>query len=328
MAATKHRKPAIPSKGSSTAEPGPRRPSAQPRTRAEQYAAGKALREACPRETHAVWKPPAGRRDAVETVLAAEKGRMPELLPLRHGRMVRSPFTFYRGSALAMAADLGATPSSGRLRPVLRGRAPEQFRRVRHPGAADHLLHQRPRRDAARAMGVGSQAPRDEFRRGVPGQRAERVGGQGRGQDLRALLPRGHRRVQPVENAGAVVPGHVAGRAGAGRQGSRLPQARPRAHAEGTGEEHRRGHLPEAGGAQGRDPGHQGSAPHHLPPRGRSARRHPAGAAGRAGRVPFLAALGVSGAAGPLRASGRRHQGGGGRQRRDQVLGVSLHGGR
>ena len=46
-------------------------------------------------------------------VLAAEKGRMPELLPLRRGRMVRSPFTFYRGAALTMAADLSSTPSTG-----------------------------------------------------------------------------------------------------------------------------------------------------------------------------------------------------------------------
>jgi uncharacterized protein (DUF2252 family) len=46
-------------------------------------------------------------------VLASEKGRMPDLLPLRHGRMVRSAFTFYRGSALTMAADLATTPSSG-----------------------------------------------------------------------------------------------------------------------------------------------------------------------------------------------------------------------
>ncbi len=82
-------------------------------TREERYAAGKALRDACPRRSHAVWKPPANRRDAVELVLAAEKGRMPELLPLRHGRMVRSAFTFYRGSALAMAADLASTPVTG-----------------------------------------------------------------------------------------------------------------------------------------------------------------------------------------------------------------------
>ena len=56
---------------------------------------------------------PSNRRDAVEMVLAAEKGRVPDLLPLRHGRMVRSAFTFYRGAALTMAADLASTPASG-----------------------------------------------------------------------------------------------------------------------------------------------------------------------------------------------------------------------
>ena len=82
-------------------------------SRAEQYAEGKALRKTCPRESHAAWRAPAGRRDAVELVLEAEKGRMPDLLPLRHGRMVRSAFTFYRGAALTMAADLATTPTTG-----------------------------------------------------------------------------------------------------------------------------------------------------------------------------------------------------------------------
>ena len=86
---------------------------ARHRSRAERYAMGKALREACPRSSHAAWKAPAGRADPVRLVLQAGKGRMSELLPLRHGRMVRSPFTFYRGSALAMAADLAATPATG-----------------------------------------------------------------------------------------------------------------------------------------------------------------------------------------------------------------------
>jgi uncharacterized protein (DUF2252 family) len=81
--------------------------------RAEQYAAGKALRMACPRASHAGWKAPAGRADPVQLVLRAEKGRMPELLPLRHGRMVRSAFTFYRGAALTMASDLASTPKTG-----------------------------------------------------------------------------------------------------------------------------------------------------------------------------------------------------------------------
>ena len=82
-------------------------------TRAERYSEGKALRGACPREAHAAWTPPRNRRDAVELVLEAEKGRLPDLLPLRHGRMVRSAFTFYRGAALTMATDLAGTPTTG-----------------------------------------------------------------------------------------------------------------------------------------------------------------------------------------------------------------------
>jgi uncharacterized protein (DUF2252 family) len=81
--------------------------------RDERYAAGKALRDKCPRTSHAEWKAPRSRPDPVELVLQAEKGRMPNLLPLRHGRMVRSAFTFYRGSALTMASDLASTPSTG-----------------------------------------------------------------------------------------------------------------------------------------------------------------------------------------------------------------------
>jgi len=82
-------------------------------TQAERYAMGKSLRKACPRTSHSVWKPPDGRPDPVQMLLEAEKGRLPELLPLRHGRMARSPFTFYRASALAMASDLASTPASG-----------------------------------------------------------------------------------------------------------------------------------------------------------------------------------------------------------------------
>ena len=82
-------------------------------TRAERYAMGKSLREKCPRASHAVWQPAVDRADPVSLVLKADEGRVPELLPLRHGRMVLSPFTFYRGSALAMAADLAATPATG-----------------------------------------------------------------------------------------------------------------------------------------------------------------------------------------------------------------------
>ncbi len=82
-------------------------------SRGERLAMGKRLREGCPRSSHAAWTAPPHRPDPVDLVLKADKGRIPELLPLRHGRMVQSPFTFYRGSALAMAVDLSATPSTG-----------------------------------------------------------------------------------------------------------------------------------------------------------------------------------------------------------------------
>src|SRR5688572_2980337 len=92
-------------------EPGA--PNTSALTFAERYAAGKRLRDVCARKAHASWKAPKNRPDAVQSVLEAEKGRLPDLLPMRHGRMVRSAFTFYRGAALTMASDLGSTPSSG-----------------------------------------------------------------------------------------------------------------------------------------------------------------------------------------------------------------------
>lgn len=79
----------------------------------EIYARGKQLRETCPRESHAVWQPPADRPDPLALMEASNLGRMPRLIPIRHGRMIRSPFTFYRGAALNMAADLAGTPSTG-----------------------------------------------------------------------------------------------------------------------------------------------------------------------------------------------------------------------
>ena len=82
-------------------------------TRAELIAAGKKLRETCPRSSHAEWKAPGHRRDPVELMEASNAGRIPGLIPIRHGRMLRSPFTFYRGAALNMAADLAHTPVTG-----------------------------------------------------------------------------------------------------------------------------------------------------------------------------------------------------------------------
>ena len=77
------------------------------------YATGKALRATVPHAAHAEWTPPATRADPVDLVLASNEGRIPELTPIRHGRMMISPFTFYRGTASVMAADLAHTPVTG-----------------------------------------------------------------------------------------------------------------------------------------------------------------------------------------------------------------------
>ena len=88
-------------------------PAISRKTQAELRAKGKKLREKCPRSSQANWTAPPGRRDAVALIKEANIGRLPELIPIRHGRMMLSPFTFYRGTALNMAADLAATPTTG-----------------------------------------------------------------------------------------------------------------------------------------------------------------------------------------------------------------------
>src|SRR5690349_18069351 len=94
--------------------PQPARAAALPRTsHAELCARGKSLRGKCPRTSHAAWKAGNGRPDPLQLVKEANKGRIRELVPIRHARMVHSPFTFYRGTALNMAADLATTPSMG-----------------------------------------------------------------------------------------------------------------------------------------------------------------------------------------------------------------------
>jgi uncharacterized protein (DUF2252 family) len=81
-------------------------------TTAERRAQGKAVREQAPLESHAEIGPDTGR-DPVGLIIGQAATRVPELVPIRHGRMLVSPFTFYRGAALPMAADLSKVPSSG-----------------------------------------------------------------------------------------------------------------------------------------------------------------------------------------------------------------------
>jgi uncharacterized protein DUF2252 len=79
----------------------------------ERVARGKAARAEVPRSTHAGFEPAADRPDPVELLEQQAETRVPELVPIRYGRMLVSPFTFYRGAALIMASDLAATPVSG-----------------------------------------------------------------------------------------------------------------------------------------------------------------------------------------------------------------------
>ena len=74
---------------------------------------GRAARQAVPRSAHGDWSPALDRPDPLQVLHAQAATRLQELVPIRYGRMLVSPFTFYRGAAAVMAADLAATPSSG-----------------------------------------------------------------------------------------------------------------------------------------------------------------------------------------------------------------------
>jgi uncharacterized protein (DUF2252 family) len=92
---------------------GPARPgTVEHLSRADRVARGKDARTVAPLETQGEFSPAAGR-DPVGLLLGQAESRVPELVPVRHGRMLVSPFTFYRGAALPMAADLAGTPASG-----------------------------------------------------------------------------------------------------------------------------------------------------------------------------------------------------------------------
>jgi uncharacterized protein (DUF2252 family) len=79
----------------------------------ERVARGVAARGQAPRSIHGAWQPPAARPDPIALLEEQAGARVPELVPIRHGRMLASPFAFFRGSAAIMAADLAGTPDAG-----------------------------------------------------------------------------------------------------------------------------------------------------------------------------------------------------------------------
>ncbi len=82
-------------------------------TPSDRAARGKAARAEVPRESHAVFAPGPERADPLALLGEQDVSRLPDLVPVRHGRMMVSPFSYYRGAALPMASDLAATPVSG-----------------------------------------------------------------------------------------------------------------------------------------------------------------------------------------------------------------------
>ena len=84
-----------------------------PKAVATRMAEGRAERESVPLEAHGEWAAPDGRPDPVGILEEQNTTRVPDLVPIRHGRMIVSPFTFYRGGAAIMASDLSQTPGTG-----------------------------------------------------------------------------------------------------------------------------------------------------------------------------------------------------------------------
>ena len=82
-------------------------------SRSERVKRGKSARRPAPRSSHGTWQAAAGRPDPVDLLEEQAASRVPELVPIRYGRMLVSPFAFYRGAALVMANDLASTPDSG-----------------------------------------------------------------------------------------------------------------------------------------------------------------------------------------------------------------------
>ena len=82
-------------------------------TAEERAASGKAAREQAPRSSHGEWEPAPDRRDPVDLLEEQAASRVQELVPIRYGRMLASPFTFFRGAAYPMAADIAHAPRTG-----------------------------------------------------------------------------------------------------------------------------------------------------------------------------------------------------------------------
>ena len=232
--------------------------------RSERLAFGKTLRERVPRESHAEWKAPRRGRDPIAILEASNRGRLQELVPIRYGRMVRSPFTFLRGSAALMAHDLATTAGHRHRRAGVRRLPPAQLRRVCDARAQPGLRPQRFRRDASGAVGMGPEAPGRELPGRGAGQSPVGRRRPPRGAGVRARLSRASARVLEDEAAGSLVPAH--GCEGADRRGARRRRAQiPAADRQARARTRPRKSLSQDHDAGRRAPPHRRSAADPVP---------------------------------------------------------------
>ena len=231
---------------------------------------GQGLRSEVPRSSHAVWDPPAGRTDPVERLTSDSVGRIPELVPLRNGRMIDLPVLLLPGQRLGDGRGPGLDTLDGTPGPAVRGRAPVELRRLRArpSGAWSSTSTTSTRR--SRALGVGPQAAGTSLA----------VAGRDRGFDDRdrrhvvqsacAAYRRGDAGVRPDGHAaGLVLPAERRGRprpVGRRRPARRRSEVRPPG-GEGDDQGQRPGRraADAAGGRPGPD--------HQRPPAGRPGRR-------------------------------------------------------
>ena len=133
----------------------------QPLSVGERVARGKAARAVVSRVSHGEWAPAAGRVDPIALLEQQATTRVAELVPIRYGRMASSPFAYYRGAALPMAADLASTQPVGPRCSAVWGRALVELRRLRGAGPDPRCSTSMTstKRTPARSIGTSSGWP-------------------------------------------------------------------------------------------------------------------------------------------------------------------------
>ena len=108
-------------------------------SRVELRSAGRALRDKVSRRSHADWPVSSDRQDPIELLIESNKGRIPQLIPIRYGRMKQSPFAFFRGAACNHGGRSGQHANFRHLRASLWRLSSLEFRRICYPGAPHRI---------------------------------------------------------------------------------------------------------------------------------------------------------------------------------------------